>query len=73
MPIPIRFIFRGFIAINIFVYLSFTLISLIGILHWKNKLVLSSFVSIYFFIISNFGVWITQVTLKQLKDFLMLF
>jgi len=48
----------GFYSINIFVYSSFLLISLLG--HYIGKINLSSVVlsSILFFIISNFGVWL---------------
>ena len=51
-------IFLGFYTINIFVYLSFTLISIFGYFIGKINLysILSS--SLLFFIISNFGVWI---------------
>jgi len=51
-------LFLGFYSINIFVYSSFLLISLLG--HYIGKINLSSVVlsSILFFIISNFGVWL---------------
>ena len=51
-------LFLGFYSINIFVYSSFLLISLLG--NYIGKINLSSVVlsSILFFTISNFGVWL---------------
>ena len=51
-------IFLGFFTINIFVYLSFTLISLLGYYIKKINLFSVLLSSLLFFIISNFGVWI---------------
>lgn len=51
-------IFLGFFTINIFVYLSFTLISLLGYYIRKINLYSVFLSSLLFFIISNFGVWI---------------
>ena len=51
-------LFLGFYTINIFVYMSFALISLLG--YYIGKINLSSVIlsSLIFFLISNFGVWI---------------
>ena len=51
-------IFLGFFTINIFVYLSFTLISLLGYYIRKINLFSVLLSSLLFFIMSNFGVWI---------------
>ena len=51
-------IFLGFYTINIFVYLSFTFVSLLGYYIGKINLYSVLLSSILFFIISNFGVWI---------------
>ena len=51
-------IFLGFFTINIFVYLSFTLISLLGCYIKKINLFSVLLSSLLFFIMSNFGVWI---------------
>ena len=51
-------LFLGFYTINVFVYLSFALISMLG--YYIGKINLSSviFSSLIFFLISNFGVWL---------------
>tara|TARA_B100000989_G_scaffold193558_1_gene146054 strand:+ start:186 stop:677 length:492 start_codon:yes stop_codon:yes gene_type:complete len=51
-------IFLGFFTINIFVYLSFILISLLGYYIRKINLFSVLLSSLLFFIMSNFGVWI---------------
>lgn len=48
----------GFSLINIFVYLSFIVIVLVGNHFKKIKLISILISSVVFFIISNFGVWI---------------
>lgn len=48
----------GFSLINIFVYLSFIVIVLVGNHFKKIKLISILISSVIFFIISNFGVWI---------------
>ena len=51
-------LFLGFYTINIFVYLSFTFISLLGYYIGKINLYSVLLSSMLFFMISNFGVWI---------------
>ena len=51
-------LFLGFYTINLFVYLSFALVSMLG--YYIGKINLSSVIisSLIFFIFSNLGVWI---------------
>ena len=51
-------LFLGFYTINLFVYLSFALISMLGFYIGKINLSSVIFSSLIFFVFSNFGVWI---------------